>query len=88
MKIINLVKSEFIKNYSIKRFLIIFIVLIVSFTESIKGIFAIIHWILLFILIIIAGINFSWIHVILIPLFSLITGWIISPILINTVFKR
>ena len=58
------------------------------FTESIKGIFAIIHWILLFILIIIAGINFTWIHVILIPLFSLITGWIISPILINTVFKR
>lgn len=30
MKIINLVKSEFIKNYSIKRFLIIFIVLFLS----------------------------------------------------------
>lgn len=30
MKIINLVKSEFIKNYSIKRILIIFIVLLVS----------------------------------------------------------
>jgi len=30
MKIINLVKSEFIKHYSIKRFIIIFIVLLVS----------------------------------------------------------
>lgn len=30
MKIINLVKSEFIKNYSIKRFLIIFVVLFLS----------------------------------------------------------
>lgn len=30
MKIINLIKSEFIKNYSIKRFLIIFVVLLAS----------------------------------------------------------
>lgn len=36
MKIINLVKCEFIKNYSIKRFLIIFIVLLVSSLFLIK----------------------------------------------------
>lgn len=43
MKIINLVKSEFIKNYNIKRFLIIFIVLLLSsfflirFTDDLLG---------------------------------------------------
>lgn len=36
MKIINLIKSEFIKNYSIKRFLIIFLILVLSSVVLIK----------------------------------------------------
>ena len=57
-------------------------------SDNVKGISALIHWLILIILIVIAVINYSWIYILLMPLCSLISGWIYAYILLNTIFKR
>lgn len=57
-------------------------------SDNVKGISALIHWLILLILIVIAVINYSWIYILLMPLCSLISGWIYAYILLNTIFKR
>lgn len=56
-------------------------------SNNIKGISAIIHWILLIVLIVLAIIYYSWIHLIIMVIVDLIVSWIFSYIIITYLYK-
>ena len=48
---------------------------------NLAGLIVIIHWIVILVLIVIATINYSAMHIIYMPIVSLVIGWILSYIL-------
>lgn len=81
---------------------IIYIVLLVSclistfsvlsngsvFTETIKGIITLIHYLIVIVLAVVSiFVGGAWYYVLLIPAISLVASWIISFILSITIFK-
>lgn len=56
-------------------------------SNNVKGISAIIHWIVLLVLIILSVIYYSWIHLIIMIVVDLIVSWIFSYIIITYLYK-
>lgn len=57
------------------------------YSKTVKGIFAIIHWIILIALCIIAIVKFSWWHILCLISLDIFTGWFIGFMIIKYLYK-